>query len=98
MLNKLGWRTRLDKALRRGMHVSFLDGGAMSAAEGRPEHYATVVDALANNGFCAVNFGVKGRYSDFDPLSQVYLLPSSTCLRDTHSDSTSSVHLRHCPF
>ena len=73
LLDKLGWRTRLLRA--RGpscLEVRHLEGGAMAAAEGRPEHYEAVARALAEDGYVAVQFGLSGRYaaSDFEPWAE----------------------------
>ena len=68
MLTKLGWRTRLEKALGSGRPTGMsrlaLDGGVMAASEGSPQHFGRVAKALASDGFVAVNFGVYERYGE----------------------------------
>jgi hypothetical protein len=66
LLAKLGWRARLQRAKPAPLRVVQLEGGAMGASEGRAESFGVVARALAEDGVCALNFGVAGRYTDLD--------------------------------
>ena len=89
-LSKLGWRTRLEKALSAGrpapMPMVFVEGGVMAASEGHPEHFGRIAQALDTDGFVAVNFGVHERYSDSnaiysDVMNECHRLQASGAMR-----------------
>lgn len=69
-LDKLGWRTRLEKAEKEELELIRLPGGAMAAAEGQHAHFSSVAEKIASQGYCAVNFGALGRYTDYDPFQE----------------------------
>jgi len=72
LLDKIGWRTRLERPAEvSSLEVMQLPGGAMAASEGHPEHFARVAKALDSEGVVAINFGVAGRYTDFPLWSDV---------------------------
>ena len=85
LLAKLGWRARLQRAKPAPLRVVQLEGGAMGASEGRAESFGVVARALAEDGVCALNFGVAGRYTDLDVWAEAAAECTSARAAKSHS-------------